>query len=312
LNDDRMLEILHKLSIECGFITAGIANPSRFISSNLAWAKAAISLALKYPHDHFDQSKPICTGSVASFAVGPDYHIVVSERLHQFAESLSLHFPGRYSIHVDDPLISERALALHAGIGWIGCNKCLFVPGHGSFVLLGEILTDVEYPLHSAIQDCQCGSCTMCIDACPSGALSRDHIFNRERCISQLTQSRGIISNEFMPLIGNHIYGCDICQSVCPYNQHNMSINREIDSMCYPGPHPNLCDVIQLSPTEWTQKVRNSSVGWIGRTAWRRNAIIATANANLIDARELLLQMTTDKSPIIASTALRAIAQLFY
>jgi epoxyqueuosine reductase len=196
------LEILQRFGTECGFSAVGVIEPTGLVSQNLSWAKSAISCAFPYSNSQLNQPKPDGTGSVASFAAGPDYHIVLSTRLHLLANRIARDFPGRYSIHVDDSQISERAIALRSGIGWIGRNQCISVPVHGSYVVLGEILTDIELSTAPIVQSSLCGSCTLCIDACPSKALKNDGSFCRELCISHLTQSRGIIPSELIPIDG--------------------------------------------------------------------------------------------------------------
>lgn len=306
-----MLEMLQPYASECGFVTVGVADPTCLVSQSLSWAKSAISCAFPYPNNQLNQPKPVGTGSVASFAAGPDYHQVLTNRLHLLSDLIATDYPGRYSIHVDDSRIYERAIALRSGIGWIGRNQCIFIPSYGSFVVLGEILTDIEFSRSPIIQNSPCGNCTLCIDACPSKSLRQDGSFCRELCISHLTQSRGIIASELLPMIGDQLYGCDVCQSVCPHNQSDVTIDPVMAISCYPGPHPYLSDILQMSSAIWNQAVRDTSVGWIGRNVWKRNAIVVAANQNYLDAGPLLAQLRNDPSPIVSSTASWALVHMF-
>lgn len=307
---DAFINYIHSLSAEYGLIAVGIADPKEFVLEDLSWASTAICFALSYPHSRLNRSVPAGTGIVASYSMGPDYHKVLSHRLEQLVNHIRITFPGKYTIHVDDPRIFERALALRTGMGWIGANQCLFLPDYGSYVVLGEILTNLECIIHPKQRTPLCGNCKLCIDTCPTGALSGDGSFNRDRCISHLTQSRGQLSLDLMPLIGNHIYGCDVCQAICPQNQSDSQVDEEMGVACYPGPNPYLRDILNLSSEQWSQGIQNTSIGWIGRNTWRRNAIIAAANTNITDCKLQIRQACSDTSPVVSYTAKWAIAHM--
>ena len=158
--------------------------------------------------------------SVARYAWGEDYHLVLTERLEALVAWMrEAHAdPFDAAIFVDKHHVQERVYAKHAGLGWIGKNTCVIHPDIGSWMLLGGVAVSLELPADAVIAD-QCGHCTLCIDACPTGAIADAYEVDATRCISYLTiELKGAIPEAQRPSIGGHLFGCDICQEVCPYN----------------------------------------------------------------------------------------------
>lgn len=158
--------------------------------------------------------------SVARYAWGEDYHLVLTERLEALVAWMrEAHAaPFDAAIFVDKHHVQERVYAKHAGLGWIGKNTCVIHPDAGSWMLLGGIAVSLELPADEVVPD-QCGGCTLCIDACPTGAIADSYEVDATRCISYLTiELKGAIPEAQRPSIGGHLFGCDICQEVCPYN----------------------------------------------------------------------------------------------
>ena len=161
------------------------------------------------------------SGPVARYARGDDYHDVMTRRLDQLHRYIEAKFgrPISGKAYVDTGPILERDLARKAGLGWIGKNTNLLNPGIGSFFFLGSLVLDLEMESDEPFASDHCGSCRHCIDACPTGAIVEERVLDATKCISYLTiEKRGEIGPELAPLIGEHIYGCDICQDVCPWN----------------------------------------------------------------------------------------------
>ncbi|MBI3540732.1 MAG: tRNA epoxyqueuosine(34) reductase QueG [Deltaproteobacteria bacterium] len=162
-------------------------------------------------------------GPVSRYAWGDDYHSVVGDRLQKLEEFIRKIAPeAQTKSYVDTGPILERNFAAQAGLGWIGKNTCLINNGVGSYFFLGEILTTLEFEeheYHRPVMD-QCGTCTKCLEACPTQALVEAYVLDSNKCISYLTiEHRGDFSPEQKKMVGDHIYGCDICQQVCPYNE---------------------------------------------------------------------------------------------
>lgn len=180
-------------------------------------AKSIISVALNYyPH----RKQPFHAPQFAYYAYGKDYHDVVKGKLKQLLSFIRQHYPevsGRY--FSDSAPVLERFWAAQAGIGFIGKNTLLIIPRKGSFFFLGELIIDLELDYDSPISE-NCGSCTRCLDACPTNAIEEPFLINSNKCISyQTIENRGEISPEISPKLKNYVFGCDICQKVCPWNR---------------------------------------------------------------------------------------------
>jgi epoxyqueuosine reductase len=177
--------------------------------------KSAIVVALSYGGD-----QP--SGPVARYARGDDYHDVMWERLgelHRWIEA-QIGAPVRGKAYVDTGPILERDLARRAGLGWFGKNTMLINPRAGSFFFLGSLVIDLELEPDTPFESDHCGTCTRCIDACPTGAIVEPHVIDARRCISYLTiELKGDIPDELHAGVGDRVYGCDVCQEVCPWNQ---------------------------------------------------------------------------------------------
>lgn len=180
-------------------------------------AKSIISVALNYyPHSFQPDNVP----QFAYYAYGEDYHDVVRNKLCRLFDFVKLRFPdvsGRY--FSDSAPVLERLWAARAGLGFTGKNTLLIIPRKGSFFFLGELIIDLELDYDSPVPQ-NCGKCRRCLDACPTKAIEKPHWVNAGKCISyQTIENKGEISSEIIPLLSNNVYGCDICQKVCPWNK---------------------------------------------------------------------------------------------
>ena len=167
-------------------------------------------------------------GKIARYAWGDDYHGVMKKRLRTFVDALPevAGRPVNTRLFVDDGPMNDRAAAERAGVGWFGKNTNILTPSHGSWVLLGQVITDLELRPDPPLAK-NCGECVRCIDACPTGAIVAPYVIDNRKCISFLTiELRGAIPRELRPLVADWVFGCDICQDVCP-------VNRDFD----PGPN---------------------------------------------------------------------------
>ena len=182
-------------------------------------ARSVVSVALNYyPHRKLADEVP----QFAYYAYGRDYHEVVRGKLRQLFDWIKERVPavtGRY--FSDSAPVLERFWAAQAGLGFIGKNTLLIIPGKGSFFFLGELIIDIELDYDSPVSQ-NCGKCRRCLDACPTGAIEQPHRLNARKCISwQTIENRGEISPDIVPLLHNNVYGCDICQKVCPWNHYS-------------------------------------------------------------------------------------------
>ena len=232
-------------------------------------------------HPYSTESADPGRAQIARYAWGDDYHAVVGNRLETLLswmrEIADDAFEAR--AYVDTGPIQERVYAQHAGIGWIGKNSCVIHPELGSWIVLGEIICSLPLDVDQPSFD-QCGSCTLCLEACPTGALVAPGVLDSSRCISYLTiEHRGDIPETLRPELGSHIYGCDICQEVCPWNG---AAPVSSDPAWQPRAawlEPRVDEVLQRSDGELLESLRGSAMKRAKLAGLRRNVGIAAANA---------------------------------
>ncbi|MHC1777099.1 MAG: tRNA epoxyqueuosine(34) reductase QueG [Lentimicrobium sp.] len=186
-------------------------------------AKSVISLMINYfPSDNESYKSPL---KVSKYAWGKDYHFIIKDKLQSLADCLIEEAGSiNYRIFVDSAPVLDRAWAVNAGIGWIGKNTMLISRRNGSYFFLAEIITDLELDYDNPFGGNYCGDCTRCIDACPTGAITGPRQLDASKCISYLTiELKEAISPEFQSKMQNWIFGCDVCQDVCPWNRFSVS-----------------------------------------------------------------------------------------
>ncbi len=253
-------------------------------------------------------------GRIASYAWGLDYHDLMAERLEQFATWLQREVaPHSHRVYVDTGAILERAHAQEAGMGFIGKNTMLIHPRRGSFFFIGEILTSLEFPAYSQMtRQKLCGSCTRCLDACPTDAFVGAFTLDAGKCISYLTiENKGIIPRQLRPLIGNWVYGCDVCQDVCPWNRFTVE-TTETHFMPSAIDHaaPSLIDLLQLDHATFQQRYQGSPILRIKRERLVRNACVAAGNWGDESALPYLEELLYDESPLVRAHAVWAVGQI--
>lgn len=233
-------------------------------------------------------------GRVAAYAWGDDYHEVLIDRLDQLQSRLE-QLAGRPVLaraYTDTGPVLERDLASRAGLGWIGKNTCLIRPDSGSYFFLAELLLDIELIPDMPFAADRCGSCTRCLEACPTACILPDRTLDAGSCISYLTiELKGLIPAELRPQMGDWVFGCDICQQVCPWNlrfapQHgDPAFSARADV-----PTPDLIDELELSAEEFNRKFRGSPVKRAKRRGYLRNVAVALGNAGDPAALPALMQ----------------------
>jgi epoxyqueuosine reductase len=217
---------------------------------------------------------------IARYAWGDDYHDVLEARLDALVTWMHDTSPEPFDAraYVDTGPVQERVYAQYAGLGWIGKNTCLINPALGSWLFLSEIISTLALEPDRPVLD-HCGTCTLCIDACPTGALTEPHVLDSTRCLSYLTiELRGPIPEMHRPALGSHVYGCDICQEVCPYNQ---APPVSIDPAWQPRAaldRPSITSLWQRSDEELRRSLKGSAMTRAKVTGIRRNLAVAMAN----------------------------------
>jgi epoxyqueuosine reductase len=216
-------------------------------------------------------------GRVARYALGDDYHENIKDGLHQLADWLHCVEPTvRTRCSVDTAPLLERELAARAGVGWVGKNTCVINPEIGSWILLGEILTTLELPVDESAID-RCGSCVRCIEACPTGAIDKPYELDARRCISYLTiEHRGEISPELS--VSDWLYGCDICQDVCPWNRKAPATADVSFRPRFADGNLNIDEVLGWSPQDYQRELRHSAMKRVKLPMLQRNAAMVKKN----------------------------------
>jgi len=232
---------------------------------------------------------------ISRYALGRDYHKLMRQRLQKLATHIEDAIGAfGYRVFVDSAPVLEKALAAKAGLGWIGKHSNLLNKTAGSWFFLGEIYTDLPLPVDAPVEN-HCGSCTRCIEICPTGAIIAPYRVDARRCVSYLTiELRTSIPVELRPLLGNRIFGCDDCQFVCPWNRF-AQFSAEDDFSPRPGlDAAELLELFRWTETEFLQRTEGSAIRRIGHACWLRNIAVALGNAPSSPAIRAGLQARLD------------------
>jgi epoxyqueuosine reductase len=276
--------------------------------------RSIISIAVAYPSklSNPPRSEPgAYRGMISRSSWGSDYHDVLRDRLAKLEAFIAERVPeARLQSMVDTGALVDRAVAERAGIGWSGKNCAVITPEWGSWVYLGEMITNIPFESDIGIMD-QCGDCTICIDACPTGALVGPGQLNSSRCISFITQTKGYVDDEYKRKIGNRLYGCDTCQVVCPKNKGmNWTHHPELQ----PDPEkvkPLLIPLLTMSNKDFKEQYGRIAASWRGKKPIQRNAIIALGNFKDRTAVPVLQDLLrSDPRPEIRATAAWALGRI--
>ena len=333
-NETRKLsEMIKKKAREVGFDLVGIttAEPftevktvlqerdlSEFITQDidlltdphlhLSNVKSIIALALSYAtveseEDYTEENY------ISIYARGKDYHKVMNVKMDELMDFIKKIRPAAgMKAYSDTGVLLDRAIACRAGLGWIGKNSNLINPTYGSYLFLGEILTDLELEADPEIMD-RCGECELCLKSCPAGALTDQYHLQADRCISYLTQKKGILPEEERKLIGRNLWGCDTCQQVCPFNQ---AIPLDRHDEFKPQLKGDIKKILNFSKDEFDTAWSNSALIWRGLRILKRNTLINVANSGNNDYIPLLYQEIDNPSPLIRAYVVWALSVIAY
>lgn len=280
----------------------------------LPGAKSVITCGLNY-----NTGPPYSTtcrdsrkGWIARYAWGDDYHDVMDEKLSSLTDFIRMEIRGSAEImrYSDTGPVLERAHARYGGIGWTGKNTCLINQETGSWIFLGELITDIELEYDSPAPD-RCGTCTRCLDACPTGALTAPYTLDSRLCISYLTiELKDKIPFDLRDGIGSNIFGCDICQDVCPWNR-KAPVTDDASFQPRPGLYnPDLGTVASLGPEEFRALFKGSPVKRTKRRGLIRNALVAIGNSGDIGFVPVVKECLGDDEPLVRIHALWALWKL--
>jgi epoxyqueuosine reductase len=290
-------------------------DPSRLLCE----AKTLIAVALAYPASgslvplRRGADGPPLTGVVARYARGEDYHDVMRKKLRRLADAVA-NLLGRAVLArhcVDTAPLLERAAAERAGLGFASKSTMTIIPGVGSYVMLGELLIDAEIATDAAMAP-RCGTCRLCLDACPTGAIVDAHVVDARRCISYLTiESSEPIPRDLRPMIGVRVFGCDVCQEVCPFNA---GAGEPYDPLLTPRSveHalPDLVRLAGLGANQLRQLVKRTAMRRVSRESLLRNVAVALGNTGDAAAIPPLVGLLAHRSPIVRAHAVWALRRL--
>ncbi|SFN13557.1 epoxyqueuosine reductase [Formivibrio citricus] len=249
---------------------------------------------------------------ISRYALGRDYHKVLRNRLQTLADRLAARIgPFGYRVFVDSAPVLEVEVARQAGQGWRGKHTLLLNRDHGSFFFLGELFTDLPLPADPPLPQEHCGSCSRCMDACPTSAIVAPYRVDARRCISYLTiELAGAIPDEFRPLIGNRVYGCDDCQLACPWNRFAVTTDEPDFAVRHGLDDVKLVELFGWSEEDFKSRMAGSAIYRIGYPRWLRNIAVGLGNAPMTPAVLAALQARRDAPDLMVRAHVRwALAQ---
>ena len=285
--------------------------PQRRIDPAIPFPQAKSVICLGYPYTpqrlpDIDWRREL-RGRIAGYAAGTDYHDIIQAKLKAFVAQLQATTSGLWARpYVDTGPLFEREWAYRSGLGWFGKNTMLLHKGVGSWFFLAEILVDIELE-GEGIPQAHCGKCTRCLTDCPTGALEEGYILKAPLCISYLTiEHRGAIPHELRPKIGNWIFGCDVCQEVCPWNEKFSHPREDFLEELF----PSLTELMTLNEASFRARFSRSAIRRTKRRGLLRNVAIALGNSGNPEAIDPLCNALHDPEPLIRSHAAWALGQL--
>lgn len=284
----------------------GRADPKRLF----AGCRTVICLGWPYPAMQPEAAagtEHVLAGLIAAYAWGIDYHLQLAEKMDAlclFIEEICAR-PLYWRAYTDSAPILERDYAQKAGLGWVGKNTNLIVPRRGSYILLAEILLDIDLEIDDPFTHDRCGNCRLCMDACPTKCILPGRVLDARRCISYLTiEYKGALPPELRPLIGNRIFGCDICQQVCPWN-----VKFSPPKTAYPV--VDLLEEMAMTPAQFRQRYGRTAVARARRRGYLRNVAVALGNTGHAQAAPALeTALAEDAEPLVRGHAAWALGRL--
>lgn len=279
----------------------------------LPGARSVIMLAMDYSLGGGATAEAIVPGHgrVARYARGDDYHNVLRPRLNMLARWLEARVPGaRARGVVDSAPLAERDYAQLAGLGWFGKNTMLIDTRAGSYFFLSAIVTDLALPIDTPIETDHCGTCTACLEACPTGALPAPRVLDATKCISALTiEDHGVVPRSLRADLGDWILGCDICQEVCPWNRHAPGSNEIVFQARRGQQSLDLAEMLELGDEGFRNRFRGTPIVRAKRRGLARSAAIALGNSPHPQAFAALVAALADSEPVVRGAAAWAVGR---
>jgi len=275
-------------------------------------ARSVISLAMSYKTTEPPSASDVPRGRVARYAWGRDYHSLIKARVRRFVRELpdAVGEPVRARHFVDDGPMNDRAAAERAGVGWFGKNTNILTPTLGSWAFLAEVITNLDLRADAPLKK-TCGECARCIPACPTGAIVAPYVIDNRRCISFLTiELRGAIPRELRPLVGDWVFGCDLCQDVCPVNR-KAAVSREAEfGKRHDFDAPALIPLLSLDEDGFRRRFEGSPIRRAKLSGLQRNACVALGNIGDRAATPALSAALRSDDAIVRSHAAWALGRI--
>lgn len=302
--------IAQKFAGEMGYLARNLerrGDPTEILPG----AKSIVCVGMNYNNGQ-ETTDGELRGQIARYARGDDYHDVLKDRLFRLLSFIRAEAgpdsEGR--VYVDTGPVLERDAAVRAGLGWFGKHTCLIHRRAGSWLLLGEILLTVELDYDTPALD-HCGTCTRCIDACPTGAILEPYVLDSRRCISYLTiEVKGDIPAEMRPLMGDWVFGCDVCQEVCPWNRKAPATEEPAFAPREGLEAPLLIDLLRMDQAAFSARFKGSPIKRTKRRGLLRNAAVALGNSGDLRAVPALIGAMNDPEPLVRGHAAWALGRL--
>ncbi len=306
------------------WLSAGYAGEMHYLQRNaerrldmqqvVPGARSVVVCGLNY-----DTDSPYSTdtddperGWVARYAWGGDYHDCMQEKLRQLQACVAAWVPDEVAskLYVDTGPVVERVYAKYAGLGWFGKNTCILNKNLGSWLFLGELILTLPLDYDRPALD-HCGTCTRCIDACPTDAILEPYVLDSRKCIAYLTiELKGSVPEDLRSQVGHHIFGCDICQDVCPWNRKRTFTAEDVLQPQPEQVHPSLAELAGLTPQTFKARFRNTPLELTKRRGVLRNVCVAMGNSGIADFIPLLETLIDDEEALIREHAAWALARL--
>lgn len=285
-------------------------NPQRV----LAGARSIISIAVSYLAHHARMQAPQGPrGWVSRYARGPDYHSIMSGLLEQLASFLRERVGRKLRCHpyVDTGPLLDRAVATRAGLGWFGKNSMVYVPTHGSWVFLAELVTDLDLEPDPPTIGPRCQDCDLCMRACPTGAIDAPYRVDARRCLSYISQMPGQVPREWRRALGRRIWGCDVCQAACPWNKTARPGRLQGAWRSGEAAAPNLVTLLGMSKKQFRELFGGTAMAWRGKNTLQRNAAIALGNSGDEQAVPAIAErLLHDPKPVLRGACAWALGEL--
>ncbi len=278
------------------------------VSNNFPKCKSIIAIGVPYA-EGYKKLNSMDKGILSVISFGEDYHKILNKKLKLVAEQINENIKHEYMICVDTSPLIDKEICKKAGIGNYGKNSLLINENYGSFINLGYILTDLQIESENIIMENNhiCKDCDICINSCPNNAILNEGVLNTKKCISYLTQTKSYIPLNYRKNMKNQIYGCDICQVVCPKNKEILTKEPKHN---YEKLLVDLNELLYISKEEFNDKFGLTAGGWRGKNIWKRNAIISIGNLKLNNMFDKLKNELNNPSQMIKIYAAWSLMQL--